>query len=528
MKKTNYIILIIVLLNTVACNKYLETTPKDFISPENYYNSESDLNNALAGVYDSFAQDGTYGRQLVIELAQGTDEGFRKRSPATDIFVHKYNHNASDATVLACWRQLYDGINRANLLLTNINKPTIDETKRKDIKGQALFLRAYSYFLLVSLYGDVPLILSPTLSAENVNQERTPSEKIYAKILEDMTAAEEMVSVFKHPGTLSKTAVQGVLARVCLKMAGFPLNDKSKYTDAKSWALKVVNSQIHNLNPDYTQIFKNQSADLYDLTTKECIWEIEFFGNNINTTAREGSRFANQLAIRYSGSDVTVVGFGYASVGATGTLFKTYGTTNTDVRRDWNIAPFRYTSANPPVETPHLATEFYDRDSGKWRRRFENVVPKNTDWGPTNLPVLRFSDVLLMLAEAENELNGPTNALQYFNLVRARAGASTIYPNGTGLSLVEVNTKENFQKAIMSERARELAFEGLRKMDLIRWNTFIPVLKAVGADILINAPAGLKYSTVGYDNVQDRHKLLPIPTAEVSLNKSIVQNPGWN
>lgn len=528
MKKINYIILTVLILNTAACNKYLETTPKDFISPENYYNSESDLNNALAGVYDSFAQDGTYGRQLVIELAQGTDEGFRKRAPATDIFVHKYNHNASDATVLACWRQLYEGINRANLLLANIDKPTMDETKRKDIKGQALFLRAHSYFLLVSLYGDVPLLLSPTLSAENVNQERTASVKIYAKILEDMTAAQEMVSAFKHPGTVSKTAIQGILARVCLKMAGFPLNEVSKYADAKKWALEVVNSQIHSLNPDYTQIFKNQSADLYDLTSKESIWEIEFFGNNINTTAREGSRFANQLAIRYSGADVTVVGFGYASVGATGTLFKTYGINTIDMRRDWNIAPFRYSTANPPVETPHLATEFYDRDSGKWRRRFETVIPKNTDWGPTNLPVLRYADVLLMLAEAENELNGPTNALPYFNLVRARAGASTTYPNGTGLSLVEVNTKENFQKAIMSERARELAFEGLRKMDLIRWNTFLPVLKAVGADILANAPAGLKYSTVGYDNVQERHKLLPIPTAEVSLNKSIVQNPGWN
>jgi hypothetical protein len=528
MKKIKYIFITIVALSSTACNKYLETTPKDFISPENYYTSESELNNAITGVYDSFAQDGTFGRQLVIELAQGTDEGFRKRSSATDIFVHKYNHNASDATVLACWRQLYDGINRANLLLANINKPVMDETKRNDIKGQALFLRAYSYFLLVSLWGDVPLILEPTTSAENVNRERAPSVKIYTKILEDMTNAEAIVSVFKHPGTVSKTAVQGVLARVCLKMAGFPLNDVSKYAVAKSWALKVVNSQIHNLNPDYTQIFKNHSADLYDLTSKECIWEIEFFGNNINTTAREGSRFANQLAIRYSGADNTVVGFGYASVGATGTLFKTYGITTTDIRRDWNIAPFRYTSANPPLETPHLATEFYERDSGKWRRRFETVIPKNTDWSPTNFPALRYADVLLMLAEAENELNGPTEALTYLNLVRSRSNAAITYPNGSGLSLVEVNNKENFRKAIMSERARELAFEGSRKLDLIRWNTFLPVLKAVGLDIQANASSGLKYSSVGYENAQEKHKLLPIPTVEVTLNKSMVQNPGWN
>lgn len=527
MKKLKYIIITSLVLSSFGCKNYLETTPKDFITPENYYASENDLNNALTGVYDSFAQDGTYGRQLVIELAQGTDEGFRKRSTVTDIFVHKYNNNASDATVLACWKQLYVGINRANLLLANINKPVMDEVKRNDIKGQALFLRAYAYFLLVSLYGDVPLILEPTAAADDVNHARTPSTEIYTKILADMTEAEGKVSAFSHPGRISKTAIEGILARVCLKMAGYPLKDVSKYAEAKKWALMVVDSKIHSLNPDYTQIFKNHSADLYDLATKECIWEIEFWGNNINTTAREGSRFVNQLAIRYSGLDVTVVGYGYASVGVTGTLFKTYGITTTDIRRDWNISTFKYTSANPPVETPHLATEYYDRDSGKWRRKFETVVPRNTDWSPTNFPVLRYADVLLMLAEAENELNGPANALQYLNLVRTRASASTVYPNGSGLSLVEVDTKDNFRKAIMSERLRELAFEGVRKMDLIRWDTFLPVLKAVGADIKANASSTLQYSSVGYDNVQEKHKLLPIPTIELSLNNSMVQNIGW-
>lgn len=527
MKKLKYILLALFVVGASSCEKYLQTTPQDFISPANYYTTETELNNALAGIYDSFAQDGTYSRQLVIELAQGTDEGFRKRTDA-NIFVHKYNHNAGETTVYNCWKQLYDGINRANLLLESIGKPKMDETKRANIKGQALFLRAYSYFLLVSLWGDVPLKLTPSVSAAEVNLARTPSVDVYKKILEDMTAAEGMVSVFTHPGTVSKTAIQGILARVCLKMAGFPLKDTSKYADAKAWALKVVNSTVHKLNPDYKQIFINNAADLYDVTNKETLWEIEFLGNNINTTAREGSKFANQLAIRYTGTDVTIVGYGYASVGVSGTLFKTYGTgTITDVRRDWTAAAFSYSSANPPVETQFAVTEFYNRDCGKWRRQYETVVPRNTDWAPTNFPVLRYADVLLMLAEAENELNGPTAALPYFNLVRARASASTSYPNGTGLSLVEVDSKDNFRKAIMSERARELAFEGLRKMDLIRWNTLLPVLKAVGADITTNAAAALKYSSVGYDNAQEKHKLLPIPTLEISLNKSITQNPEW-
>jgi hypothetical protein len=136
-----------------------------------------------------------------------------------------------------------------------------------------------------------------------------------------------------------------------------------------------------------------------------------------------------------------------------------------------------------------------------------------------------------MYAEAENELSGPTAlALQYFNAVRTRAAASTTYPivdAANPLAEVRVDSKENFRKAIMSERARELAFEGLRKMDLIRWKVLIPVLKAVESDIKTSASTALKYSAIGYTNAAEKHYLLPVPTLELSLNKSMTQNPGW-
>ncbi|MFM6982596.1 MAG: RagB/SusD family nutrient uptake outer membrane protein [Chitinophagaceae bacterium] len=531
MKKISYLLLGLFVFSASSCEKYLETVPQDFISPANYYSTEKELNIALAGVYDAFAQDGTYSRHLAIELVQGTDETFRKRDD-NNIFVHKYNHDATESTLGLTWKQLYDVINRANLLLANINKPSMTETKRNDIKGQTLFLRAHAYFWLVSLWGDVPLILEPVTSAANVNRPRTPSVDVYNQILTDMTTAEALVSTFNHPGTISKSAVQGVLARVCLKMAGYPLNmGRPMFEQAKSWALKVVQSGIHRLNPDYAQIFINQSADQYDLTNKECIWEIEFTGNNVGT-AKEGSRFANILAIRFSGADI---GYGYASVAPNGYLFKMYGTDATipDVRRDWNIAPFKYTSTTNSTKVAFLSTDIYNRDAGKWRREYEPAgLTKSQDWGPTNFPVLRYADVLLMLAEAENELNGPTAALPYFNQVRARAVAAsavtafTTYPYGSGLSLVAVDTKDNFRLAIMSERARELAYEGLRKMDLIRWHTLIPTLKAVETDIKTYSPLG--YSAIGFTNAADKHYLLPIPSLEISLNKSMTQNLGWN
>src|SRR5690606_12623011 len=130
-----------------------------FTTPENFYNTEDELNQGLAGIYNALAQDGTYARNLAVELVHSSDEGFYKRNTANSTPA-QYNHDAANTIVLAAWRALYEGVNRANLLLANINKPEMDETKRGIIRGEALFLRAYCYFQLVSLWGDVPLVLT--------------------------------------------------------------------------------------------------------------------------------------------------------------------------------------------------------------------------------------------------------------------------------------------------------------------------------------------------------------------------------
>ncbi|HEU4471070.1 MAG TPA: RagB/SusD family nutrient uptake outer membrane protein, partial [Flavisolibacter sp.] len=381
---------------------------------------------ALAGVYASLTTIGTYGLYHSAFLQHGNDEGFYKSNTATANAM-AYDHNPADPYIEISWRDFYEGVNRANYLLANVQRPAMAEEKRNAIKGEALFLRAFMYFQLVSTWGDVPLLLEPTVNSALVNNPRTPSAEVYAQIVKDMKEAKDLVRSYNDNGGpvhVSKTAVMAMLARVYLKMAGQPLNDVAKYNDARAWADSVIQAGVHTLNQSYPQIFINQTADLYDNTSKEVLWEIEFYGNHIGTL-RMGGRFVNYLAVTNNNRDA---GVGYGRVGATGYLFKLYNIA--DLRRDWAIAPYAFQSNNSTVEVVKAANDIYTRGVGKWRRKYETVLPRNTDYGPTNFPVIRYSDVLLMYAEAENALNGPTaSAYQALNQVRRRGyGFSTAQP----------------------------------------------------------------------------------------------------
>lgn len=428
MKRSYSIFLCFLFVGMVSCKKVLDTTPTAFITPVNYYNSAADLQTALNGVYQELASSGLYAVAYSYDLTISTDEACTR---ATGVPTEtNYNYDATDAVVTQMWQSLYFGIERANLLLDNIKKPAMDETKRGVIKGQALFLRSYFYFLLASNFGDVPLILQPTGSIQDVNVARTPIKTIYAQILADMTTAESLLqtqtaSSVGYGGVVTQTAVDGILARVCLTMAGYPLNDVSKYQDALNWCAKVTGSGQHALNPNYQQIFVNLAQDKYDV--KESIWEVEFFGNNTNGFAAGGNTLGNYIGI--SCSDINIGNSaGWTTVSKK--LFDSYGlnTTSTstpqasfDLRRDWNCANYNYGSSTPGVKSAPITNPWL-MYAGKFRRENEVFTPKAKNTTPENYPILRYSDVLLMQAEAENAVhNGPTNlAYTDINQVRRR------------------------------------------------------------------------------------------------------------
>ncbi len=234
MKYKIIIALIAIISISVSCTKVLDTKPTDFVSPKNYYNTPEDLQNALNGVYDILGSKPLYAQDMLYAFNAQTDEAaFNYWNSSGNVAYAYYEYTSSSNEIGNFWGTIYQGIYRANSLLANIDKPKLSKEKRNLIKGQALFLRGYYYFLLVSNFGDVPLILEPTKSVTNVSIARTPLKQVYQQVLADMTEAETLLQTqtstsLKFAGKVSKSAVQGVLARVCLTMAGEPLKDVSK------------------------------------------------------------------------------------------------------------------------------------------------------------------------------------------------------------------------------------------------------------------------------------------------------------
>lgn len=495
-----------------SCKKFLDKKPH-FLEPDNYYSNAAEVNSALAGVYDILSQETMWGGQIPIRHNASTDESFFSYTSFTT-GPFRYNYDASDPYVASLWKNLYIGIERANSLLANMDKADMDAGAKSVVRGEALFLRAFYYFTLVQYYGDVPLKLTPSTSVNNVDIERTPIKEVYAQIVADMQEADTLVKTATQTassGHVSRSAVRGILARVYLTMAGAPLHDTEKFKDARDWALKVKESGEHALNPDYKQIFINECQDVEDY--KECIWEAECYGTN-NDAYREGGRIGNENGVLCRSTQTDVIGYAYGFNSTTWKLYYLYAPN--DVRRDWAIST--YTMAADGTKTPLAATNIYGRNTAKWRREYENLSPKNKNYTPTNFPMLRYADVLLMLAEAENEATGPTTlAHEALNMVRERAG----------LTDTTIASQDGFRDEVRNERARELCFEGLRKSDLIRWGIFVQTMQATADDFKAHATATYNYAAVNAANVTDRHLLYPIPLSEMSLNKKMVQNPNW-
>ncbi|WP_345950000.1 RagB/SusD family nutrient uptake outer membrane protein [Mucilaginibacter sp. PAMB04274] len=537
-KRIFLLLLVLAIMALSSCKKLLEKEPSDFVQPQNYFNSEADLNLALAGVYDPLGSEYLYASGLWFQFGNCTDESFYPNSANAFAAPMFYQYDYTNSYVSGLWEQCYIGIERANLLIENVSKPVMDEKRRQAILGEALFLRGFYHFMLVSNYGDIPLKLASTKSVNVVEIPRTPSAQVYAQVLKDMQDAELKVnkaSTIGNSSRISQTTVEGMLARVCLYMAGNPLNDKAKYADALSWAQKVVISGENALlttpnltytNSPYSQIFINEAQDVYDV--KECMWEADFnmFGNN--TAFSEGGRLGT-YGIACNNLDT---GYASSNVRTTIKLYNLYQTA--DRRRDWAIAPFTYTSTTTSAtRVPYAATAVINRACGKWRRSFEPLSsPKQQFKSGQNFPILRYADVLLMLAEAENEVNGPTaTAYNAINSVRRRGYALPVNVASAVADLAPGLSKNSFRQAIMDERARELCFEALRKPDLIRWGVFTQVMSATAAEINgSNATATNKALwSLGYNTAasSSRYLLLPIPALEINVNRAMTQNPGW-
>ena len=537
MKFIKTLFLVLTMLVVVSCKDALNTRPSDFLTTDNYYQNESQLNNALNGVYDPLGQEAMYANGLLTYLSYGNDEGvWRASGQTTGPMV--FNYDPTETNINNLWTALYYGINRANMLLENIDKADVAVKKKEVIKGQALFLRGYYYFMLADNWGGVPLKLNSTQTANEVDIPATPAKTVFEQVVRDMETAEGLLPRADEwgpnsAGRISKNTARGILARVYLTMAGAQVKEPKYYEDALKWSKLVIDDGKNALNDTYSDIFIRQCQDRYDV--KESMWEVEFFGTRADAYAETGY-VGNRNGI--ASNNIDFPGYGYAFLWATSKLYRSYETRGTgtaefspDERRDWVVAPYTWNDATKTkvVWANNAPDNHYSRYPGKWRRDLETNVPRNKNYSGINFPLLRYADVLLMYAEAENQLHGPANAYAAINQVRRRAygklRAGAVNPQEADLT--PNLDKAKFFDAIVEERMRELAFECLRSHDLKRWGLYLETIRNFGADMTLNAPANRKFLSIIGTNIQERHLYYPIPSREISYNKLIVQNPGW-
>ena len=557
-----------------SCSDLLNTVPQDFLAPKTYMNDEKEAFLVLTSVYDPISVQQLYGKNYSIDM-QNDDLSFQNR-PITSQSVLWNNPTNADGTVLSAWNTLWDGITRANLFLSMIDKPVMDSTKREQFRAEALFLRSFYYYQLVCSWGDVPLRLEVIKDLNKVQIARTPAHLVLKQVVKDMETAESSVGKANDNtvagSRITQSCVQGILARVYLTMAGAMFTDeqlskKAMYEKALYWSYQVKKSALHTLNNktvtlnyadlgankpaggyQFLDLYRRYAADELDTDFRETIWEAMMMGDS-QSTYQEGQWISTSYGPSFAWNVLDHPAYySYAFYYSTNTLWNLFAkdlpTGGADLRLNTALVPYTFKSNAASVTSRNQidltvltndetnAAFSSTRCIGKYLRQFEKSSSHSKNFSPCNFPLLRYSDVLLMIAEAgiqTRNLGGTTPAeitdinkeiYDCVKSVRDRAGVGETTP-------LTFNTID----FIIDERARELCFEGLRKQDLLRWGIYIDRMYAT-KDEMVNAAKGVAAAhktlvSTTFGNISLRSKLWPIPSTEISLNPLMTQNFGW-
>ncbi|MDR1336972.1 MAG: RagB/SusD family nutrient uptake outer membrane protein [Tannerella sp.] len=545
MKKKMYIGAMLVAVLLTACEDQLQEKTFNFYSDRDYFADTDRLNMAVLGVYEVFSEMGTYGQYW---MAYDTDTDISHVSGAGTGHVTRdlghYNAYVEHPWLEESWRLYYLGIDRANTILERLQDVTTDgspadSARLHRLAAETKCLRAMAYFDLTLLFGDVPLKVTYSTSEDNFNLERTDREAVYDRIVADFREAipalpwhDEMAA---FDGRLTRGAAIGLLARVYLFRGGYslrqdgtvrrPANYRDCYRETLNLTEQIIASGRHGLNDSYEQVFRNMCE--YVLEPRENICEVQFFNPTGETKHSSVMGTYNGPSINISSS------FGRAnSFIKTHQFFaQTFDRVN-DTRYPVAIADFEI-NASDQIR-PIAERNSHNWAPGKWRRNWHAGRPKENNNTDVNVVLLRYADILLMRAEVENELNGTDAALEYINQVRRRAYGQLPYTQLSAIDYLatDFTGPDDFFRELRAERARELCFEGMRRMDLIRWNLLGTALQETKAKFETAIAAGTQsnYNFAASANrfTPGKHELYPIPARERrETGNSLTQNPGY-
>lgn len=535
----------LVLLSTSSCKKALEEKPFSFYSPENFYKNESDARAAINGVYaelytyDLFIQPFWNITVLDDDHVSGADWYLGSTGAG-----NPQNYWGVDGPWIGC----YTIIARANTVLENVpNITEIDPDIKKRILGEAYFLRGWAYFQLVQLYGGVPIRLN-SVSANNpeTNIPRATVKETYDVIISDLKAAETNLLPAGHAkageaGRVNQGIAKSFLAKTYLTMASGAstgnitvrggtdngyytyaknivkglegLDAKAYYTLARDKAQEVISSNLYKLTPNWTDLWSIAGRN-----SKEQMWEVQSLA---------GSAFINNLGVYFSARST----FGVGAVWTTNNHYNDYDIL--DKRVLDGITHNYQTLQGTYIFYPLSQSAQYKVVNGitynntgsttaerAYTIKYSGVADPTVANSDAFYPLLRYSELYLMYAEAENEINGPTsNAYNALNTVRFRSFPTTGSPAvPVAEAYAPANmTSEQFRSYVLAERAREFNLEGVRRFDLMRWGIYLQVMNKISS---------------GQNNISKvrtaKNLLLPIPINELNSNTALTtNNPGW-
>ncbi len=485
------------LVLVTSCESFLDPSPSDVLTPENFYRTSSDAVAATNAVYESTKWSYWLGFWYISDIA--TDDIMAgPRFGADGHRMSDYIFNSTEWPMGDMWGSAYWIINRANIVLDRVPGITMDPTLRDRLLNEARFLRANAYFNLVRSFGDVPLLEHEVKSLDALRVSRAPAADVYALIVGDLQQAMAGLPLSyssSDVGRITSGAAQAMLGKVYLT--------RQDWANAAQTAGQLIAAGRYALLANWKDCFKIATK----ITNSESIFEINYDGlldpgaGSVHTLFSLPSGFpggdayglmtvAPSLARLFAASDTRGLG---------GTFIRSpYVDALGDTAR-WTDPP----DTLGPAFLKYLdQTDFQNMHQRAW-------VRQSNDW-----IVLRYADVLLMYAEAVNEGGTPVAAMtaeQALNAVRTRAGIASV----SGLSSAA------FRDSVWLERRREFVFEGQRWFDLSRWGVLNSVITAKTTELGIISP--------GETTVHGApSNLLPLPQGELSKNPNLTQNPGWN
>jgi tetratricopeptide (TPR) repeat protein len=468
-----------------ACSKTLDKAPISSLTTGNFWKTATDAEAGLTGAYNSLYQQ-FYIWDYMTNGDTWADNCYAGGNNPDNFGIDNFALNALNGNVTRDWQGLYDGIATANSVTDNvpaINDPTWTGTTRKaQIIAEAKFLRSLHYFYLVTTYGDVPLVVTNNNTGSALYPARAPAAAVYAQIEQDLISADSNLlaagSGNPNNGRATQGAAEGLLAKVYAQ--------QGKYDSSLIYCNKVLANTYYALVPNYANLFDGNHPN-----TVESLFEIQ------HSTVANTTNYGPELLLPYSLTGDTWAKFNVA----TNDLIAAYRAQSDTVRLNASIyfgLP-EDSIAIPPPYTDHTLPVPY---SYKWKQ----AAGYNS---PDDEILIRLADIILLKAEALNSTGQTAQAIPLINQIRARVN----------LPATTASAQSDVATAILNERRLELALEGWRWTDLLRFGTQYTIN-------LMNSQADPSGNPLNY-NVTQNKLLFPVPQSEMDLDQNLTQNPGY-